>query len=263
MDRLLFKLHYTQHGGTLHQHSDHFILGQDTFANFAKPNGGAALLTTCTVCLAGPLNPFPTHTHSINSLRQDVIQYFIDLSWQGVTEYAFQTKYATTNSNRDTGSTSSHCAFKFINQVSFPQRLPSWPTMRSTRGYVMACLCCSVWAFSWLDWSYIPSGKTNHSQKKRKTHFTPAMFSLCKYHLHYQYILSSIECCFCVCFRVVYTVLFDSWEIIGPYRAWWLLNGLLLVLQALHIIWFYLIARIAIKAIFKGKVSSPSPPPLW
>lgn len=55
--------------------------------------------------------------------------------------------------------------------------------------------------------------------------------------------------------RVVYSVLFDSWEIIGPYRAWWLLNGLLLVLQALHIIWFYLIARIAIKAIFKGKVS--------
>lgn len=55
--------------------------------------------------------------------------------------------------------------------------------------------------------------------------------------------------------RVINTVLFDSWEVIGPYRAWWLLNGLLLVLQTLHIIWFYLIARIAIKAIFKGKVS--------
>ncbi|XP_051282612.1 ceramide synthase 5 [Dicentrarchus labrax] len=56
-------------------------------------------------------------------------------------------------------------------------------------------------------------------------------------------------------FWVVHSVLFESWEIVGPYRAWWLLNGLLLVLQALHIIWFYLIARIAIKAIFKGKVS--------
>ncbi|KAK2851560.1 hypothetical protein Q5P01_007836 [Channa striata] len=56
-------------------------------------------------------------------------------------------------------------------------------------------------------------------------------------------------------FWIVYSVLFESWEIIGPYRAWWLLNGLLLVLQTLHIIWFYLIARIAIKAIFKGKVS--------
>nr|XP_046252446.1 ceramide synthase 5-like [Scatophagus argus] len=56
-------------------------------------------------------------------------------------------------------------------------------------------------------------------------------------------------------FWIVNSVLFESWEIIGPYQAWWLLNGLLLLLQALHIIWFYLIARIAIKAIFKGKVS--------
>ncbi|KAL3064444.1 hypothetical protein OYC64_000665 [Pagothenia borchgrevinki] len=56
-------------------------------------------------------------------------------------------------------------------------------------------------------------------------------------------------------FWVVYSVLVESWEIVGPYQAWWLLNGLLLVLQTLHIIWFYLIARIAIKAIFKGKVA--------
>ncbi|KAM8830063.1 ceramide synthase 5-like isoform 1-T1 [Synchiropus picturatus] len=56
-------------------------------------------------------------------------------------------------------------------------------------------------------------------------------------------------------FWIVYSVLFESWEIVGPYQAWWLLNGLLLVLQVLHIIWFYLILRIAIKAIFKGKVS--------
>lgn len=69
----------------------------------------------------------------------------------------------------------------------------------------------------------------------------------------------SVKRCLSVCCRVVYSVLFDSWEIIGPYRAWWLLNGLLLLLQALHIIWFYLIARIAIKAIFKGKVSPASP----
>ncbi|KAK5606592.1 Ceramide synthase 5 [Crenichthys baileyi] len=56
-------------------------------------------------------------------------------------------------------------------------------------------------------------------------------------------------------FWIVNSVLFESWQIIGPYQAWWLLNGLLLVLQTLHIIWFYLIARIAVKAIFKGKVS--------
>uniref|UniRef100_A0A667Y0S6 Ceramide synthase 5 n=1 Tax=Myripristis murdjan TaxID=586833 RepID=A0A667Y0S6_9TELE len=56
-------------------------------------------------------------------------------------------------------------------------------------------------------------------------------------------------------FWIVYSVLFESWEIVGPYQSWWLLNGLLLVLQALHVIWFYLITRIAVKAIFRGKVS--------
>ncbi|KAG7253379.1 hypothetical protein CRUP_004264 [Coryphaenoides rupestris] len=60
-------------------------------------------------------------------------------------------------------------------------------------------------------------------------------------------------------FWVIRSVLIESWEIVGPYRSWWLLNGLLLVLQVLHIIWFYLIARIAIKAIFKGKTLLPSP----
>ncbi|XP_062315069.1 ceramide synthase 5-like [Osmerus eperlanus] len=56
-------------------------------------------------------------------------------------------------------------------------------------------------------------------------------------------------------FWVVYSVFVESWVIIGPYQSWWLLNGLLLVLQVLHVFWFYLIARIAIKALFKGKVS--------
>ncbi|XP_061534611.1 ceramide synthase 5-like [Phycodurus eques] len=56
-------------------------------------------------------------------------------------------------------------------------------------------------------------------------------------------------------FWIIHSVLIESWEIAGPYQAWWLFNGLLLVLQTLHIIWFYLIARIAIKAIFKGKVA--------
>lgn len=56
-------------------------------------------------------------------------------------------------------------------------------------------------------------------------------------------------------FWIIHSVLVESWEIAGPYRAWWLLNGLLLVLQCLHIIWFYLIMGIAIKAIFRGKVA--------
>ncbi|XP_009245978.1 ceramide synthase 5 isoform X3 [Pongo pygmaeus] len=56
-------------------------------------------------------------------------------------------------------------------------------------------------------------------------------------------------------FWILNTTLFESWEIIGPYASWWLLNGLLLTLQVLHVIWSYLIARIALKALIRGKVS--------
>ncbi|KAG9329139.1 hypothetical protein JZ751_004503 [Albula glossodonta] len=55
--------------------------------------------------------------------------------------------------------------------------------------------------------------------------------------------------------EILNTTVFESWEIIGPYPSWWLFNGLLLVLQTLHIFWSYLIARIAFKAIVRGKVS--------
>ncbi|XP_005999359.1 ceramide synthase 5 isoform X2 [Latimeria chalumnae] len=54
---------------------------------------------------------------------------------------------------------------------------------------------------------------------------------------------------------ILKTTLFESWEIIGPYPSWWLFNGLLLVLQVLHIIWSCLILRVAYKAMVKGKVS--------
>ncbi|XP_034389108.1 ceramide synthase 5 [Cyclopterus lumpus] len=55
---------------------------------------------------------------------------------------------------------------------------------------------------------------------------------------------------------VLNSTLFESWAIVGPYPSWWLFNFLLLVLQVLHIIWFYLIARIAVKAMLRGKVSN-------
>lgn len=48
--------------------------------------------------------------------------------------------------------------------------------------------------------------------------------------------------------------MFESWAIVGPYPSWWLFNFLLLILQVLHIIWSYLIARIAVKALLRGKV---------
>ncbi|XP_017306282.1 ceramide synthase 5 isoform X1 [Ictalurus punctatus] len=56
-------------------------------------------------------------------------------------------------------------------------------------------------------------------------------------------------------FWILNSTMFESWEIIGPYPSWWLFNVLLLVLQVLHIIWSYLIVRIAFKAIMRGKVS--------
>lgn len=59
-------------------------------------------------------------------------------------------------------------------------------------------------------------------------------------------------------FRVLNSTMFESWAIVGPYPSWWLFNSLLLVLQVLHIIWSYLIARIAVKAILRGKVSHPT-----
>lgn len=55
--------------------------------------------------------------------------------------------------------------------------------------------------------------------------------------------------------RVLNSTMFESWAIVGPYPSWWLFNFLLLVLQVLHIIWSYLIARIAVKAMLRGKVS--------
>ncbi|KAF6117947.1 ceramide synthase 5 [Phyllostomus discolor] len=56
---------------------------------------------------------------------------------------------------------------------------------------------------------------------------------------------------------ILNTTLFESWEMIGPYPSWWLFNGLLLTLQVLHVIWSYLIARIAFKALIRGKVTYP------
>lgn len=54
---------------------------------------------------------------------------------------------------------------------------------------------------------------------------------------------------------ILNTTFFESWEIIGPYPSWWLFNGLLVILQMLHVIWSYLIVRTALKALIRGKVS--------
>ncbi|XP_054834985.1 ceramide synthase 5 [Eublepharis macularius] len=54
---------------------------------------------------------------------------------------------------------------------------------------------------------------------------------------------------------ILNTTLFESWELIGPYPSWWLFNGLLLLIQTLHVIWSFLILRVAYKALAQGKVS--------
>ncbi|KAF7208165.1 transcript variant X2 [Nothobranchius furzeri] len=53
---------------------------------------------------------------------------------------------------------------------------------------------------------------------------------------------------------VLNSTMFESWAIVGPFPSWWLFNILLLVLQVLHIFWSYLIFRIALKALLRGKV---------
>ncbi|KAM9486772.1 ceramide synthase 6 isoform 1-T1 [Clarias gariepinus] len=58
---------------------------------------------------------------------------------------------------------------------------------------------------------------------------------------------------------ILNTTLFESWEIVGPYPSWWVFNGLLVLLQGLHIFWSYLIVKIACKAISKGKVGKWNP----
>ncbi|KAI2660894.1 Ceramide synthase 6 [Labeo rohita] len=54
---------------------------------------------------------------------------------------------------------------------------------------------------------------------------------------------------------ILNTTVFESWEIVGPYPSWWVFNVLLVLLQALHTFWSYLIVRIACRAISRGKVS--------
>ncbi|XP_007539377.1 ceramide synthase 6 isoform X2 [Erinaceus europaeus] len=54
---------------------------------------------------------------------------------------------------------------------------------------------------------------------------------------------------------ILNSTLFESWEIIGPYPSWWILNLLLFIIQGMNCYWSYFIAKIACKALSKGKVS--------
>uniref|UniRef100_A0A8B9NS63 Ceramide synthase 6 n=1 Tax=Apteryx owenii TaxID=8824 RepID=A0A8B9NS63_APTOW len=54
---------------------------------------------------------------------------------------------------------------------------------------------------------------------------------------------------------ILNTTLFELYEALGNFPAWWVLNMLLAVLQVLHCFWSYLIIKAAYKAISKGKVA--------
>uniref|UniRef100_A0A3P9IFT2 Ceramide synthase 4a n=1 Tax=Oryzias latipes TaxID=8090 RepID=A0A3P9IFT2_ORYLA len=54
--------------------------------------------------------------------------------------------------------------------------------------------------------------------------------------------------------RVIHTTLLVSLDFYQPFFGYYFFNALLLVLQALHIFWAYLILRMVKKFIFKGKV---------
>uniref|UniRef100_A0A8C6U7G1 Ceramide synthase 4a n=1 Tax=Neogobius melanostomus TaxID=47308 RepID=A0A8C6U7G1_9GOBI len=56
-------------------------------------------------------------------------------------------------------------------------------------------------------------------------------------------------------FRVVYTTLFMSMDFFKPFFGYYFFNALLLVLQALHIFWAYIILRMVYKFVFAGKVA--------
>lgn len=55
-------------------------------------------------------------------------------------------------------------------------------------------------------------------------------------------------------FRVVHSTLFVSLDFFKPFFGYYFFNALLLVLQALHVFWAYLILRMVYKFAFAGKV---------
>jgi hypothetical protein len=57
---------------------------------------------------------------------------------------------------------------------------------------------------------------------------------------------------FIIWFRILNSTLFEAPAHFGYFPAFHFFNGLLCTLQAMHVIWFYMIMRVAVKA-FSGK----------
>eukprot|EP00057_Strongylocentrotus_purpuratus_P018132 XP_011672606.1 PREDICTED: ceramide synthase 5 [Strongylocentrotus purpuratus] len=54
---------------------------------------------------------------------------------------------------------------------------------------------------------------------------------------------------------IIYSAVFHSLEIIGPFPAYYLFNGLLIILQILNSFWFFLIACMVYRALAHGQVT--------
>ncbi|XP_030841018.1 ceramide synthase 6 isoform X2 [Strongylocentrotus purpuratus] len=54
---------------------------------------------------------------------------------------------------------------------------------------------------------------------------------------------------------IIYSAIFHSLEIIGPFPAYYLFNGLLIILQILNSFWFFLIACMVYRALAHGQVT--------
>lgn len=65
-------------------------------------------------------------------------------------------------------------------------------------------------------------------------------------------------CSLCLLRRLLYSTLVVSLQFFNPFPGYYFFNTLLLVLQALHIFWAYLILRMVYKFVFLGKVSRVS-----
>ena len=53
----------------------------------------------------------------------------------------------------------------------------------------------------------------------------------------------------------LYSVAFECRQILAPFHAWYVFVTLLCVLQLLHLLWFYMILRVAYNALTAGKIS--------
>ena len=54
--------------------------------------------------------------------------------------------------------------------------------------------------------------------------------------------------------RVLYTTTFEELTILGMFPAFYIFNGLLILLQILHYFWFHLICQVAVSAMKAGQV---------